>query len=669
MDRNKNVFNFSKKSDAIIENGRISEEWDKHLEIVNDRSHIECWDTDRELGLNISCINRFYYNYLPQLASHFSGDWFLFKLQSSTAFIYDHRKLKIPKSMAYAVANPDELIETNEIAISYGFMSFGRFAYDMDLDVTLDLSDYKENIDIFCLYFALKASQINLVKINRFLEYQLKQTFNDNFSQFRNFLKALMRQYKTIDVKGVSKEVITQDLADTIQDWLDVFTPILPNPKVVRPESKNMESNKNNNMTNEGFPNGYALIIGVGGNLPDSINDANVLHSILIDTQKAGYPTAQVQLITQKSATKQGIITALEQLQSQVENNPNATVVIYFAGHGDVEHDKEGSSFYLLPNDCNDSDYKNSCIANDVFVQKVNAIKANKKLLLLDCCYAGNIGDTRAAGRMPPADYDLQYNRFADSLESGSGCLTIMACKSDEKSWIDKSANQGIFTQCLIEGLGGIRTPTNEVFVDFNDVYNYLMREVPLRVKQKFGASQTPILRGMVTKFPICRRSVVDVEPVVKAKPRVFVISDKRDNSHLDALRQSMQSLVKQDIIELKDISNVPPAEKEAEFCLQLVNNADIILCLLSDNYFDSKNDVCLSLQNLALSKKEKKVIPILLDDCLYSVYKEYAGLEVLPLEKDKDEPTPIKNWQNPKTAFRTINEKILKLTQTLNKD
>ena len=33
-------------------------------------------------------------------------------------------------------------------------------------------------------------------------------------------------------------------------------------------------------MANEGFPNGFALIIGVGRDLPDTVNDANVLHKI-----------------------------------------------------------------------------------------------------------------------------------------------------------------------------------------------------------------------------------------------------------------------------------------------------------------------------------------------------------------------------------------------------
>lgn len=93
-------------------------------------------------------------------------------------------------------------------------------------------------------------------------------------------------------------------------------------------------------MTNNGFPNGYALIIGIGRDLPDTVNDAHALHKILIDKQKAGYPDAQVQLITEGAATKQGIIDALKELANQTKDNPNATVLIYYSGHGGQDLDK-----------------------------------------------------------------------------------------------------------------------------------------------------------------------------------------------------------------------------------------------------------------------------------------------------------------------------------------
>ncbi len=51
----------------------------------------------------------------------------------------------------------------------------------------------------------------------------------------------------------------------------------------------------------EGFANGYALIIGVGGNLPETINDAIQLYKTLINPLRAGYPSSNVQLLIEES--------------------------------------------------------------------------------------------------------------------------------------------------------------------------------------------------------------------------------------------------------------------------------------------------------------------------------------------------------------------------------
>jgi hypothetical protein len=207
---------------AIQENRRIYEEWTAYVKTVNDRSHIESTDMDNEFGLNMSCINRFYY-YQSQLAGYYKDDDFLFKLQYSTAFAYDHRKLNMRPSIAYAVADPDELIDNDERAASYGVMFLGNSAYDITLDVTLDLSDYDWDARTFSLYFALKASKISFVEVSKFLEYQLEQTFKGDLGKFKIFLKALIRQYRTFEFGDAKREIISQDLSDMIHEWLDIF--------------------------------------------------------------------------------------------------------------------------------------------------------------------------------------------------------------------------------------------------------------------------------------------------------------------------------------------------------------------------------------------------------------------------------------------------------------
>jgi hypothetical protein len=183
----------------ILNNIEVFSLWEDFVKIANDRSHITDIDADREFGLNIHTINRHDYD-RNRLAAYYNFDWFLFALQSKTPWVHDYRKLYILFRYAYAIAEPDQDISDEIGANSYGIMFYGARAYDMEMEVTLDLSDYEYDAKRLVFFFALKTSYINLVEIPKFLAYQLRETFKGNPILFKSFLKALMLQYKTIDV-------------------------------------------------------------------------------------------------------------------------------------------------------------------------------------------------------------------------------------------------------------------------------------------------------------------------------------------------------------------------------------------------------------------------------------------------------------------------------------
>ncbi|MBV7335962.1 hypothetical protein KFU94_48540 [Chloroflexi bacterium TSY] len=62
------------------------------------------------------------------------------------------------------------------------------------------------------------------------------------------------------------------------------------------------------------FTNGRALIIGVGADLPVTVQDADAVASLLRDPTRCAYPTGQVKLLTEKQACRQYILEELEQL-------------------------------------------------------------------------------------------------------------------------------------------------------------------------------------------------------------------------------------------------------------------------------------------------------------------------------------------------------------------
>jgi hypothetical protein len=74
-------------------------------------------------------------------------------------------------------------------------------------------------------------------------------------------------------------------------------------------------------MTQTIFSNGYALLIGVGADLPVTVNDATALRDVLVNPNRAAYPQEQVILLTEKNADRQTIRDAFDRLIERVNQN------------------------------------------------------------------------------------------------------------------------------------------------------------------------------------------------------------------------------------------------------------------------------------------------------------------------------------------------------------
>lgn len=56
------------------------------------------------------------------------------------------------------------------------------------------------------------------------------------------------------------------------------------------------------------FDNGHALLVGVGADLPNTIDDAIGLADVLKDSSRCAYPPEQVALLTGPAADRAGIL-------------------------------------------------------------------------------------------------------------------------------------------------------------------------------------------------------------------------------------------------------------------------------------------------------------------------------------------------------------------------
>lgn len=232
------------------------------------------------------------------------------------------------------------------------------------------------------------------------------------------------------------------------------------------------------------FTQGHACVIGVGGDLPNTVDDAIGFANILKDPERCAYPTEQVGLLTKEQAKRENILAALDRLAQST--TPDSTVIVYFSGHGYQVAGPMGEAYYLMPFGYDQTKLYKTAISGVEFTAKLQAVPAKKLLVLLDCCHAGGLGDTQNLGYeaekapLPPEAQAL----FAE----GKGRVVIASSGADEKSLAGRPYSA--FTLALIESLAGKGVSKKDGYVRVADLALYAREVVPRRTRER----QHPIL-------------------------------------------------------------------------------------------------------------------------------------------------------------------------------
>jgi hypothetical protein len=236
---------------------------------------------------------------------------------------------------------------------------------------------------------------------------------------------------------------------------------------------------------NSRFEDGHAVVIGVGADLPNTVDDAEGLSEILQDQERCAYPPEQVTLLTGPDATRSGILAALDRLAQRTAEDD--TVVVYFSGHGYEISTSIGDVYFLMPYGYDVNRLKTTAISGDEFTAKLRAIGSKKLLVLLDCCHAGGVGDAKAPfieemskAPLPPEAVTL--------LAEGSGRVLIASSREDELSYAGKPYSA--FTLALIEALSGVGVAKKDGYVRVADVALHAREVVPERT----DGGQHPVL-------------------------------------------------------------------------------------------------------------------------------------------------------------------------------
>jgi hypothetical protein len=257
------------------------------------------------------------------------------------------------------------------------------------------------------------------------------------------------------------------------------------------------------------FDRGHALIIGAGAyqyvshlDVPLAVADAQAVGAVLRDPRQCGYSPEQVTLLAGAHATRANILDSLDRLARRVE--PQSTVVLFYSGHG---HYGDDGAYYLMGHDTRLSASQKvlagTAVSHQELLLKLQALRAERILLIFDACHAGVISPT-LAGSEPFTGQSLPNQTSAALLATGTGRIILTSCREHQYSFVGNGALT-IFGQALVDGLRGKGIRGQRGSISAFDLYAHLYdtvgeavkRDVPEVVRQRYGAAQEPELTAL----------------------------------------------------------------------------------------------------------------------------------------------------------------------------
>lgn len=272
------------------------------------------------------------------------------------------------------------------------------------------------------------------------------------------------------------------------------------------------------------FDRGFALVIGIANyrhvsKLPEVVlNDAADLAALLCDPERCGYPSRHVRHLSDDEATAERIEDELCWLAESARGDH--TALIYFSGHGWRDEAGEVRHYLLGWDAVIDPDPREGLIEGDKLTALLRDIRADRLVVILDCCHSGGTVAYKSALRPRgtfKAGFELDY--YA-SLAEGRGRAVLASSRPDEKSLVLDAMRNSLFSHYLLEGLRGQAASKNGRIGIF-ELFDFVSEKVPAHDEE-----QHPIFEGKVENNIPIALAQGDVPRPAKSEPSSGVHAD-----------------------------------------------------------------------------------------------------------------------------------------------
>lgn len=208
------------------------------------------------------------------------------------------------------------------------------------------------------------------------------------------------------------------------------------------------------------------------------VKDAEAVVEVLRAKTGELYELGRVTQLYDDDVSREGVAKAVEEWRRQLADaRSDDLLVVFLAGHGLAV---DGQYYFVPVATRGEAEVVQSGV--DWGTLRGLADVRCKKLFLLDTCHSGNVVPIRSAGagQLKAAIRPLKQDE-----------IIVMAATDVGQEAIEIGAlGHGVFTQTLLDGLGGAADARKNGEVDLQEIAQYVEAEVPRRTRQY--QEQTP---------------------------------------------------------------------------------------------------------------------------------------------------------------------------------
>jgi formylglycine-generating enzyme required for sulfatase activity len=231
----------------------------------------------------------------------------------------------------------------------------------------------------------------------------------------------------------------------------------------------------------------HALLVGVSefvdtrlARLNAPINDVIKLKGILEDSSRGGFDSVDL-------SPNEDFLAVRDRLSHFYhERAPDDLLLLYYSGHGILGR---GNRLFLATTGSSvDAPRARSISANEIR-EFIEECRAERQIVVLDCCHSGAFAGPGKAGAPPPA---ITAETFSSA---GTGLYVLAAADTLQYAWDgaelrlgDQAVNKlSLFTSWLADGLENGEAAPDEEKITIDALYQYLFRRA-----RSEGAPSTP---------------------------------------------------------------------------------------------------------------------------------------------------------------------------------